>query len=85
MANGNGINAPRGLLHPENRANLLAALGIIEEANKAGQLNLSDMEKAYLPIFREDLESIPDSESHFVEMMLPLLDPGKFILQEYGL
>lgn len=29
MANGNGLEAPRGLLHPENRANLLAALGII--------------------------------------------------------
>ncbi|MCG3198848.1 MAG: Flagellar biosynthesis protein FlhA [bacterium] len=29
MANGNGLQPPRGLLHPENRANLLAAIGII--------------------------------------------------------
>ena len=43
------------------------------------------MEKDYLPIFRDDLNSIPESESDFIEMMLPLLDPGKFILSEYGL
>jgi flagellar biosynthesis protein FlhA len=29
MAASNGLEAPRGLLHPENRANLLAALGVI--------------------------------------------------------
>ena len=63
----------------------LAALDIIEEALSSGQMHLPDMETAYLPILREDLESIPDNESEFVEMMLPLLDQSKFILKEYGL
>lgn len=63
----------------------IETLDIIEEALAEGKLKLSDMEQSYLPILREDLESIPDDESQFVEMMLPLLDQSKFILEEYGL
>ncbi len=63
----------------------LAALDIIEEALQSGQMQLSDMETTYLPILRDDLNSIPDDESQFVEMMLPLIDQSKFILSEYGL
>ena len=67
------------------RNGALEALNIIEETLQSGQLKLSDIEISYLPIFRDDLNSIPDSESDFIGMMLPLLDPGKFILSEYGL
>ncbi|WP_159519155.1 methyltransferase MtaB domain-containing protein [Sunxiuqinia indica] len=63
----------------------LATLDIIEEAIASGQMELSEMETAYLPILREDLNSIPDSESEFIDMMLPLMDQSKFILEEYGL
>jgi hypothetical protein len=63
----------------------LTAIDIIEEALSSGQMKLPDMETAYLPILREDLESIPNSESEFVERMLPLLNQNKFILKEYGL
>jgi hypothetical protein len=34
---------------------------------------------------REELESIPENESDFVEMMMPILDQSKFIPSEYGL
>ncbi len=67
------------------RNGTLAALDIIDEAFQSGKLKLSEMETSYLPIFRDDLNSIPDSESDFIEMMLPILDSGKFILSEYGL
>ena len=67
------------------RNGALAALDIIEEALDSGKMKLSEMETAYLPFLREDLESIPDSESEFVEMMLPVLDRSKFIMAEYGL
>ena len=67
------------------RNGALAALDIIEEAHRSGQLKLSDLETGYLPIFRDDLNSIPDSENEFIAMMLPLLDSSKFILSEYGL
>ena len=67
------------------RNGALAALDIIEEALASGKMKLSEMETSYLPILREELSSIPDNESDFVEMMLPLLDQSKFIMAEYGL
>ncbi len=67
------------------RDGALAAIDIIEEALASGKLKLSEMETSYLPILRDDLNSIPDDESKFVEMMLPLLDQSKFTLAEYGL
>ena len=67
------------------RNGALEALDIIEEALRSGQMKLSEMETNYLPIFREDLNTIPEDENDFIAMMLPLLDPGKFILSEYGL
>ena len=63
----------------------LAALNIIEEALHSGMMKLSEMEKSYLTILRDDLNSIPDNESDFIAMMLPLLDESKFTLTEYGL
>ncbi|MCY1723014.1 hypothetical protein OU798_21885 [Prolixibacteraceae bacterium Z1-6] len=63
----------------------LEALDIIDEAIASGKMQLNEMESSYLPILREDLNSIPEDESQFVEMMLPMLDQSKFILSEYGL
>lgn len=67
------------------RNGALAALDIIDEALLSGKMRLSELETSYLPILREDLESIPDNESEFIEMMLPLIDASKFIPAEYGL
>ena len=67
------------------RNGALAALDVIEESLKSGQMKLSEMETGYLPILRDELLSIPDNESDFVEMMLPLIDQSKFIPAEYGL
>lgn len=63
----------------------LAALDIIDEALLSGKMRLSELEISYLPILREDLESIPDNESQFIEMILPMIDESKFIPSEYGL
>ncbi len=67
------------------RNGALTALDIIEEALLSGQMRLSELETSYLPILREDLNSIPDNEGDFIEMMLPLIDGSKFIPAEYGL
>ena len=67
------------------RNGAIEALNIIEEALKSGKMKLSEMETSYLPVFRDELISIPDSESGFIEMMLPLIDQSKFIPSEYGL
>jgi hypothetical protein len=67
------------------RNGALEAIDIIEEALASGKLHLSELETGYLPILREELSSIPDSESDFIETMLPVLDQSKFTLAEYGL
>lgn len=67
------------------RLGALATLDIIEEALKEGKLHLSDMERSFLPYWRDEIASVPENESEFIDMMLPLLDQSKFILSEYGL
>jgi methanol---5-hydroxybenzimidazolylcobamide Co-methyltransferase len=90
LAPENVIRISRKLIQGETyvanaRNGALAALDIIEEALASGQMKLSELETSYIPVLREELESIPDDESQFVEMMLPSLDTSKFILSEYGL
>lgn len=90
LASENVIRISRELVKGDSyvanaRNGALAAIDIIEEALTDGKLKLSDMEIGYLPYLREELESIPDIESDFVEMMLPLVDQSKFTLAEYGL
>jgi methanol---5-hydroxybenzimidazolylcobamide Co-methyltransferase len=63
----------------------LEALDIIEEALLSGKMKLPELETGYLPILRDELNTIPDNESDFIAMMLPLLDQSKFTLAEYGL
>ena len=67
------------------RNGALTALDIMEEAIATKQMKIADRETAYLVSLRDELNSIPDSESDFVEMMLPELDRSKFIAEEYGL
>lgn len=76
----------RGESYVANARNgALAALDIIGEALASGRMVLPEMETSYLPLLREDIETIPGDEGKFIEMMLPQLDSGKFILSEYGL
>lgn len=67
------------------RNGALVAIDIIEEAVGSGKMKLSEMEIGYLPLLREELESIPENEENFIAMMLPFLDQTKFIPSEYGL
>ena len=90
LAPANVIRLSKALLTGDSyvanaRNGALEALNIIEEALQSGQMKISEQEAGYLPMLREELSSIPDGESEFVEMMLPLLEKDKFIPAEYGL
>jgi len=63
----------------------IAALDIIEEALESGKMQLPKMETDYLSVLRDELNSIPNNESDFIAMMLPIIDQSKFIPSEYGL
>ena len=42
-------------------------------------------EDEWISKLKEDISSIPEMESDFVEMVTPSIDSGKLILSEYGL
>jgi methanol--5-hydroxybenzimidazolylcobamide Co-methyltransferase len=63
----------------------LRALDIIEERVRSGSLLMVDREFVYIDKIRQELGTIPEDESRFVEEMLPELDLEKVILKEYGL
>ncbi|MGD2035475.1 MAG: methyltransferase MtaB domain-containing protein, partial [Bacteroidales bacterium] len=67
------------------RNGALKAIEIFEEALQSGEMVLPEMETSYIPILKEELQSIPSREDEFIEMMLPQTDQSKFILSEYGL
>jgi methanol--5-hydroxybenzimidazolylcobamide Co-methyltransferase len=76
----------KGESYVENAKNgALETINIIEEALLSGKMKLPELETNYLPVMREELNSIPSDEGDFIAMMLPLLDQGKFIPAEYGL
>lgn len=63
----------------------LKGLDIIERAIEENRLINDPKEIGWFNILRDDIESIPDDESKFVEDILSEIEPGKFILSEYGL
>ena len=63
----------------------LKGLDIIEDSIKSGALIDDPMESVWFDMIRADLISIPTDESKFVEEMMPILEPSKIILSEYGL
>jgi methanol--5-hydroxybenzimidazolylcobamide Co-methyltransferase len=63
----------------------LKGLDIIETAQEKGQLRREEREDGWLDTIRLALLSIPLEEDAFVEEILPTIDRGKILLEEYGL
>ncbi len=63
----------------------LKGIELIENAIQSGALIDDKKETSWISVLKDDIASIPDVESDFVEEMLPALDPEKIILSEYGL
>ena len=63
----------------------LKGLSLIEEAIMEGRLKSSEMEDAYIPLLKDELSSIPDSEDEFIAEMDGVIDNTKYIKEEYGL
>lgn len=90
LAPENVIRISREIVRGESRVDAtrrgcLAALALIEEAQREGRLERDPREEGWLGRLRSELESIPPEEGPFVEQMLPCLDTGKVLLSEYGL
>ena len=63
----------------------LLALEIIEAAVREEKLYIEDREYKFMNRLRDEIMSIPEDETSFVEMMLPTVDEKKVDLSEYGL
>lgn len=61
------------------------SLELITKAIHEGQLRHDEKEDVWIDVLRDDIENIPDNEQDFIDMIQPVLDPGKVILSEYGL
>jgi methanol--5-hydroxybenzimidazolylcobamide Co-methyltransferase len=90
LAPENVINISKEIVKGENYIDAavrgsLKALEIIESAFKSGNLILSEMELPWIDMIRNDILTIPLNESHFIEEIMPAIDPNKIILSEYGL
>ena len=67
------------------RLGSLKGLQIIRSAYEDGLLKLDDKEIIYLDILQYDIESIPNEEPQFLDMIMPTIDHSKLLLKEYGL
>jgi methanol---5-hydroxybenzimidazolylcobamide Co-methyltransferase len=63
----------------------LKGIELIEDAMESGLLMDDPKETAWISMLKDDILSIPEDESKFVEEILPTIDPDKVILSEYGL
>ncbi len=63
----------------------LKGIELIESAMADGTLLDDAKETSWIAMLKDDIASIPENESAFVEEILPTIDEGKIILSEYGL
>lgn len=63
----------------------LKALDLISGAIADGSLMHDEKEDEWINILKDDVSSIPENESEFIEMAMPTIDSSKVILSEYGL
>jgi len=63
----------------------LKGLDLIEEGISQGTLRDDPKESSWIGMLRDEIASIPDNESDFVNEIVPQLDPEKIALSEYGL
>ncbi len=63
----------------------LKAIELIRDAKASGQLLLNERETDYLDQIADEIDTIPLTESAFIDDMLPTIDTEKCILKEYGI
>jgi len=90
LAPENVIAVSREIVKAENHveATILACkkgLEIIKKAHDEESLFLSDLEIPYIDLLNQELDALPRNEIDLTEFIVPSLEKGKFIPEEYGL
>ena len=63
----------------------LRGVEIIEAAANDGYLKLNEMELPWIDMLKMELQTTPSSEGELISEVLPTIETGKFIPEEYGL
>jgi methanol---5-hydroxybenzimidazolylcobamide Co-methyltransferase len=63
----------------------LTALRLIRDAYRDGALKIPPREVPWLDRLQKSLESLPSSESEFINQMMGQVDTGKFVAGDYGI
>ena len=90
LAPKNVIEISKEIVNGENyvdstRKACIKGIDLIEDAIEDGILMRDEKEDEWIKMLKEDISSIPDNESDFMEQVLPTIDQSKIILSEYGL
>lgn len=90
LAPKNVIEISKEIVNGENyvdstRKACLKGIDLIEDAIEDGILMRDEKEDSWIKMMKEDILSIPDNESDFMEQVLPTIDQSKVLLSEYGL
>lgn len=63
----------------------LTTVGLLREAQRAGQLKIHPRELSWLDRIEKTVETIPESESGFIDEMMGRVDTTKFVPADYDL
>jgi methanol--5-hydroxybenzimidazolylcobamide Co-methyltransferase len=61
------------------------ALAILRQAVAEDELVVPEQEVRYLDLMEASIETMPDSESEFIDAVMPMLDTSRFRPEEYDL
>jgi methanol--5-hydroxybenzimidazolylcobamide Co-methyltransferase len=69
----------------QTRAAVLAAIDEIETAHHEGRVHLDQREVPWIGMLKEQAETLPDDQQQLIEQLLPMIEPGRFAPEEYGI
>jgi len=77
------VNAPDYYSAGKNVA--LAAIKLLSEGYKNGQVKISELELPWLDNMRETIEELPAAEGVFIDQMMAIVETDKFVPKDYDL
>jgi methanol--5-hydroxybenzimidazolylcobamide Co-methyltransferase len=69
----------------QTKAAVLAALGEIETAHAEGRVHLEAREVPWIEILKTQAQMLPEDEQQMIDLSLPMIEPGRFLPEEYGI
>jgi len=63
----------------------LAAIKLLSEGHKNGQVKISELELPWLDTMRDTIEELPSAEGVFIDQMMETVETEKFVAKDYDL